>query len=270
MDTHLNMPNDPAPTIEERRLRLDEERLNLEKSFAKKWFSTFATVTVAFVAGVFGFVQQQVTIRASQQANIEAKARNELEWGFKVLELYLNKRDSFDIRKNPEEATKNLQALAAVAPLAVKGVLNAELSRLPPPETAGNDEARLNTLAAVAGVQQAIATAQPSAPAAPAVQPSSFTIYVQYPEGQGETAEKVRTLLAQRGYHAPGMERVAKVPERLEVRYYRPEQRAAAEALAREVAAAIGQPPEAAAAKLLKSSKPLPSGIMEVWLPRAS
>ena len=257
----------PTPlTPDERMAKVEELRLELEKSFAKKWFPTIVALTVAFVAGVFGFIQQQLTVGATTQATMETKSHNEHEWGFEVVQLYVTRQELFDITKNPEHASKNLQVLAAVAPDVVQSVLNAELSKVPS-ESAGNGN-RINTLTEAASVQSAIAAAKSPGGAAPSLQPSSFTIYLQYPDGGRDNAEKVQALLTRRGYHLLGVEQVRNVPTNLEVRYYRPEQRAIAEGLAKEVGDAIGQPQDKVTAKILLASKPLPAGIMEVWLPK--
>lgn len=265
-DESKKIETDPR-TLDERRVLLEEQRLLLERSFAKKWFPTLATLTIAFVAGVFGFVQQQISTGATDRATIESRTRSELEWGFKVIELYLTKRDElFDIAKNPERASRNLQALAAVAPTTVQGVLNAELSRIPPPANAENDASRLDALVSAAKVQSAIAATKGGEAASTVLQPADFTIYLQYPEGARDVAEKVQTWLIQRGYRVHGIEQVRKVPSRLEVRYYRPEQRPLAESLAKKLGEVTGQTTDKVNAKMLTTTKTLPTGIMEVWL----
>jgi hypothetical protein len=55
------------PTIEEQRLALDERRLELDRSFARKWLPTLATVMVGLVATIFGYVQQQVAVEATER-----------------------------------------------------------------------------------------------------------------------------------------------------------------------------------------------------------
>src|SRR5262245_43026423 len=97
-----------VPSMEERRFKLDEERLRLESSFARKWLPTLGTLVVGLWAGVFGFVQYNNTraqAKAAQDeaaakenlARIEARAKDEREWGFKVVEMYFNKRQLFDL-----------------------------------------------------------------------------------------------------------------------------------------------------------------------------
>ncbi len=255
-------------THEEKRIRLEEQRVQLEQSFAKKWLPTLAVLTVAFVAGIFGYVQQKINAGATDRATIEAINRNQLEWGFKAIELYVMKQEQFDMARDPERASKNLQALAAVAPDVVKGVLNAELSKIPAPTNGSDSNTRLDALAGVATVQAALAATESHHKTAAALQASSFTIYLQYPEDGRDTAEKVQSSLIQRGYKVPGLEQVSRAPSNLEVRYYRPEQREMAETLVREVGTAIGKAQEKTTVKMLATSKTLPSGIMEVWLPK--
>ena len=253
--------------VEERRLRLDEKRLLLDSSFARKWLPTLVILMAGLIAGMFSYVQQQNAIQATERARIEAQAKDEREWGFKVIEMYFSKHELFDLTKNSEQAALNLRVLAAVAPTAVQGVLNAERSRIPPPSGA-DDSNRLESLAAVAGVQDALANAGKSRQApASSFKPSDFTIYVQYPDGGRDTAVKTQSLLVNLGYRVPGIEQVGKAPSRLQVRYYRPDQRSYAGELATELGKGLNLPAGPDNAILVASSKQLPSGILEVWLP---
>lgn len=262
-----NERNDPQLSVEESRLHLDEKRLLLDNSFARKWLPTLVTLMVGLIAGMFSYVQQQNAIQATERARIEAQVKDEREWGFKVVEMYFSKREMFDLTKNAEQASLNLRVLAAVAPTAVQGVLNAERSRIPPP-TGADETSRLDSLAAVAGVQEALASAKQAGQApASSFRPSDFTIYVQYPDGGRDTAVKTQSLLVNLGYHVPGIEQVSKVPSRLQVRYYRPDQRSYAGELATELGKGLGLPTGPGDAILVASSRQLPSGILEVWLP---
>ncbi len=261
--------NDPEFSIEERRLLLDEQRLLLDNSFARKWLPTLATLMVGLIAAMFSYVQQQNAVQATERARIEARAKDEREWGFKVVEMYFSNRELFDLTKNPAQAGSNLRVLAAVAPTAVQGVLNAELSRIPPPKNL-DDVNRMDSLSAVAGVQAALESAkQQLAPRAtePEFKPANFTLYVQYPAGSRETAIKTQGLLDEIGFRVPGIEQVDTAPSRLQVRYYRPEQRAFAGELAIKLGQALNLSTTSDNAILVESAKQLPGGIMEVWLP---
>jgi hypothetical protein len=281
--------NDSQLPVEERRVRLDEKRLLLDNSFARKWLPTLVTLMAGLIAGMFSYVQHQNAIEATERARFDAteatdrarfdaieatkrarfdaQIRDEREWGFTVVEMYFSKRDIFDLTKNSEQAESNLRVLAAVAPKAVQAVLNGEGSRIPPPGGA-DDSNRLDSLAAVAGVQDALASARQSlqAPASD-FKPSDFTVYVQYPEGGRDTAENAQSVLVKLGYRVPGIEQVANVPSRLQVRYYRPDQRSYAEELATELEKYLNLPAGADNTIPVNSSKQLPSGILEVWLP---
>ncbi|OPY87082.1 MAG: hypothetical protein A4E72_01544 [Syntrophus sp. PtaU1.Bin208] len=273
-----NKGNDSQLSIEERRLRLDEKRLMLDNSFARKWLPTLVTLMVGLIAGMFSYVQHLNSLQATEraridsakatdQAQIEEQAKAEREWGLKVIEMYFSKREMFDLTKNSEQAALNLRVLAAVAPTAVQGVLNAERSRIPPPGGAA-DSKRLESLAAVAGVQNALASARQSRQSpASSFKPSDFTVYVQYPESGQDTAVKTQRLLVNLGYSVPGIEHVEKAPSRLQVRYYRPEQRSYAGKLATELGKELNLPAGPDNAIVVKSTKELPSGILEVWLP---
>jgi hypothetical protein len=259
--------NDSQLSVDERRIRLEERRLLLDNSFARKWLPTLVTVTVGLIAAMFSYVQQQNAIQETERARIDAQAKEEREWGFKVADMYFTKRELFDLTTNPEQAALNLRVLAAVAPTVVQGVLNAEQSRIPPPSGL-DDTNRLSSLAAVAGVQDALTNAGQSRQAtASNFKPADFTIYVQYLDGGRDTAVKTQTLLANLGYRVPGIEKVGKVPSRLQVRYYRPDQRSYAAELATELGTALKLPAGPDNAILVRSSKELPTGILEVWLP---
>ena len=117
----------PNSTFEEHRLRLEETRLALDNSFARKWLPTLATLMVGVIAAMFSYIQQQASIEETNRTRIEAKAKEEREWGFKVIEMYLSNREHFDLTKDPEAAASNLRVLAAVAPTAVRSVLNTEM-----------------------------------------------------------------------------------------------------------------------------------------------
>lgn len=249
---------------EERRFRLEEKRLDLDSSFAKKWLPTLATLMAVVIAAMFSYVQQQAPIEETKRAGIEAKAKDEHNWGIKVIEMYFDNHKLFDITRDPETASLNLRVLAAVAPTAVQGVLNAEQSRIPPP-TGNDDTNRIKSLAAVAGVQEALAAATPSRPLA---KPSDFTVYVQYVADDKDIASKAQSALRELGYRVPGIEKVEKVPSSLQVRYYHPEQKPLAGKLADELGKQLGLSTRPDTAVLLTSSKQLPGGILEVWIPR--
>jgi hypothetical protein len=257
--------------LEERRLALEEQRLALENSFAKKWFPIVAASMVPVVVAMIGLFQywdsQRVTKRLREESKIEASVKDEREWGLKVIEIYFSKRELFDLTKNPEQAESNLRFLAVVAPKAVQGVLNVEQSKIPPPNGV-NDLIRLNSLAAVAGVQDALVRAREldQVPAS-SFKPSDFTVYIQYPNGDKDTAIKTQRILANLGYRVPGIQKVAKVPSRLQVRYYLLGQRTYAGNLATKLGEELNLPASPDNAILVTSSKQLPSGILEVWLP---
>lgn len=259
--------NDALLPMEERRLHLEEMRLALDHSFARKWLPTLATIMVGAIAAMFSYVQQQASIEETKRARNEAKTNDEREWGFKVVEMYFNKREIFDLRKNPETAELNLRFLAAVAPKAVKGILDAEGTQIPPP-TDLDDTVRINSLAAVAGVQEALAAANPSnEPPGRGFKPSDFRVYVQYAASDQDIGLLAQSALIDLGYSVPGIEKVGKVPSRLQVRYYRPEQKSHAGELAGKIGKMLGLPASADNAILVISRKQLPRGILELWLP---
>jgi hypothetical protein len=262
--------NSPPPSIEQERLKLDHERLKLDTSFARKWFPTLVTLVVGFIAAIFGYVQHLSTKEVTEKAQIEATAKNEREWGFKVVEMYFSNRELFDFTKNPHQAADNLRVLSAVAPKVVQGLLNAELSRIPSPESQDEtkDAQRLESLAAVAQVQDALKSAKGAA-AEPTdgMKAEDFTVYIQYAAGSQAAALKAQETLESWGYRAPGIDQVGKVPSQLQVRYYRPDQEKIAKALLDRIGDALGLTANADNAVRVVSKRQLPSGILELWIP---
>jgi len=258
-------PSDHQPSgIEELRLKLDQERLRLESSFARKWLPGLATIVVAFVAGSFTYVEHRKTEEAAKRTQIETRAKDEREWGLKVVEMYFNKRELFDLTRNRDQAEDNLRILFAIAPpTAAKSVFAFAQARIPAPvvENEGNDSQRLQSLAAVARIQNAIKSAKGE------MKPSEFLVYIQYAEASRDLAAQAQKALQEQGFHAPGIEQVVKAPSRLQVRYYRHEQKDFAGDLATRLGKTLGLHATADNAIEVKSTKELPSGILELWLP---
>jgi hypothetical protein len=268
---YLNMGNQDnlqSLSLEERKLLVDERRLFLDSSFARKWLPTLATVVAGLIAAIFGYVEKQHSVEQTIRLNNDAKARGQNEWGVKVVEMYFNKRELFDLGKNPEQATANLRVLSAVAPDAVKGLLAAELERLSAPTGEVADSQRFETLAKVAQIQTDIGSAKGESPPSPAsFEPKDFMVYVQYVEGAKEIALRAQTALSQMGFKTPGVEQVRKGPSKLQVRYYRLEQRMFAEKLAKDIGLALGFPVTSDNVVQIATAKKLPPGILELWLP---
>jgi len=88
-----NKDNDSQLSVEERRLRIDENRLISDNSFSKKWLPTLVTLMVGLIAGMFSYVQQYSASQATVRARLEASFKAEREWGFKVIEMYFSKRE---------------------------------------------------------------------------------------------------------------------------------------------------------------------------------
>jgi hypothetical protein len=266
------------PDLEERRLRLQEAQLALENSFAKKWLPTLATCMAGIIAAMFNYGQHLASLQetervrmrteqAAKDAQIESKAKDEREWGFKIVEMYFDKHDFFDLTKNPQQAESNFRVFVTVAPTTLQDIFNVEKSKIPPPSVEVNVP-RLDSLAAVAGVQDALTAAAPkNNNLDKEFKPSDFTVYLQYPTGEVDVATTARGELSKLGFNAPGMEQVSNKLSRMEVRYYRPEQKTFASQLATNLGKALGLTADANNAVLLKSAKKLPEGIIEVWLP---
>ncbi len=255
------------PGIEERRLKLDEERLRLENSFARKWLSGLATIVVALVAGSFTYVEHRKTEESTERIKIETRAKDEREWGLKVVEMYFNKRELFDLTRNRDQAEDNLRILVKVAPPnAAKNVFAFAQARIPAPvvENEEDDSQRLQSLAAVARIQNAIKSTKGE------MKPSEFLVYIQYAEASRDLATQAQKALQEQGFYAPGIEQVRKAPSRLQVRYYRHEQKDFAGDLATRLGKTLGLHTTADNAIEVKSTKELPSGILELWIPQVT
>src|SRR5262249_19779821 len=129
------MGDDHDAALERDRLRLEEMRFELDRSFARKWWPTMATLMAGLIGAMFSYAQFRAKALDDRVMRDDAKVKDEREWGIKVVEMYFKNRDFFDLTKNSEAATSNLHVLAVVAPNAVQGVLNAEISRIPPPSS---------------------------------------------------------------------------------------------------------------------------------------
>ena len=258
-------------TIEERRLSLEEKRLALENSFAKKWFPALAAVTAPLIIAIIGYFQhldsRQVTERTqiqqreeTERARVDAALQDEREWGFKVVTMYISNRDIFDLRQNPDSASANLKVFAFVAPKAVQSVLDAEQARISGTSTQ-DITSRNKSLAAIASVQESLPNQSPEG----AFANSNFTIYIQYPKGAEAQANQLKGMLEEKGFRIPLARLVSESPSTLEVRYFRENQRHFAGQVSKDIASVMGIP---ANAQNARSGKPMPLGILEVWLPK--
>lgn len=255
-------------TIEEKRIQLEEKRLLLEDSFAKKWLPALATLMVGIVAGLISWTQQHSANQMTERIRIESNQRAELEYGFKVIEMYFDNRELFDLTSNPEQASSNLEVLVEVAPSVVKGVFLTEFNSIPLPGEI-DDSSRFKSLAAAASVQDALERVTKSNIVMKSdYQPSDFTVYIQYPDGQRESADLIQSFLESCGYHVPGIELVRNPPSRLQVRYYRTKQKSHSEDLSISLGRELNLITSADNAILVaNSNKELPDGILEVWIP---
>ena len=57
---------------------------------------TLAALMGGVVAAMFSYVQQQASIGESKRARIETKAKDEHNWGIKVVEMYFSNYELFD------------------------------------------------------------------------------------------------------------------------------------------------------------------------------
>jgi hypothetical protein len=97
-------------------------------------------------------------------------------------------------------------------------------------------------------------------------------VYFQFTGGSKTTAEALATALEKQGYLVPGQQQLASAQGLTEVRYFHPEDRAAAEQLAADAATdmksaglALSRPIEVRDLTKWSSQKP-PTGTLELWL----
>ena len=111
-----------------------------------------------------------------------------------------------------------------------------------------------------------------TAPAGPAAcDGGSPAVFTQYPTGNQGAARAVAEALAAAGWSMTPLDAVDAVPQRGEVRFYYPEQRSCAQALAEDAARALRragvETPGLGVISLAKAYRNLPRGRIELWLP---
>lgn len=122
-------------------------------------------------------------------------------------------------------------------------------------------EARYSEIERQASVLQASTALTTSGPQLPTV----FLHYAQ--DADRDRAAELQMELAGLGYKAPGVQHVSVAPRRMQIRYYKDDQRALAEALAAAVTKQLRltAPPELQS--LQRSFPKLPRDVLEIWFP---
>lgn len=248
--------------LEERRLKLDERKQALAESFPQKWgavaFGALATLAAAIVTGGFGYAQFREEQIHSAATDRTANAQRAIENDRMAVEMYFKYVD-----KGAETPAVQKRALL-VGNLAASTGVKQYFSDLARGQITGIVRAGDHASSpgeAAAGLPDLIA---PKA----AYSPSDFVVYVQYAKGQDRGVEAARAALTAAGATTPAAQAIdpAKVPERSWVRYYRPEHKAVAQKVAEILQARTGLHFNVAQLNL---GRPLPNGVMEVWLGKA-
>jgi hypothetical protein len=137
------------PSLDERRLLLEENRLRYENSFARKWFPTLAIIAVPLTTFIFSAFQYLDSRLQAQREKRQAASEKDREWRYKTVDFYFSRRNDFDLVKNPQQASRNLQVLSIFAPAEVARILSVEQNRV-------NIEQQVNAESVSAQSKQAI------------------------------------------------------------------------------------------------------------------
>lgn len=268
------MTTSEPKSLEERKFELELEKFKYEKSITKFLLTVSVPISLCFVTTGFGFVQwhsqREETKRLEAQRNsrlieesVAARERDQREWGIKIIELYLTKRDLFDFNKNPDTASVNLSALQSISPAVVAGMLRAELENIPRPGQA-NEPKRIKSLEAIEKVREGEITENKWIGDR---KPRDYKVFIQYGENNKLLSTKIGEVLSTMGFNVPASQIVQSTPDRVEIRYYRPEQAQFAMQLLADLQKAVPGVNGNGKVLQIKSKNRLPDGILEVWVP---
>ena len=250
--------------IEEQKLNNEQDKLAFEKSWRKILGSGFLAGVVALAVAGVGYWQSRIQeINRTTEADVAQKQQDGL-WGIKVLELYVTHPREFDPVASPATAQSNMSALVVAAPDLMKPILLKRQDSLVRTDALAVISPAINAIQSAIG--QSRGTAPPSVPGVPSgVNPSNFSVYIQYGSGAEEFATKFGKTMASNHFRVPDLEAVPQAPSVPEVRYYRPTQKPLSEWLAQQIdQESPGQP--SAIVKSIGSDNS-PDGIIEVWIP---
>ena len=265
--------------LDERRYRLDQERLlverrrlDLEESWPRKWgsvvLSAGATVSVAIIAASMSLMQtssakhdQKIAAsdrdRKDLRAAADALAQRQVENNRTALDMYFRY-----IAEKPEDQPHKVDHIQLVESIASDRTL---LDRLGAQQTKAVLETRagLKPSDVLAGQSDLIPQAKGHV-----YEPQDFTAYIQFFSPRDGDAGRVADVLRTLGMKVPGLQAmpVDKSPDRNQIRIYRAEHRPYAERLARYLKQQTGFD---FAIRTIGGGK-LPNGICEVWLGRTA
>ena len=260
--------------IERRKLEIEAEKLAIERSFAKKWFPTMLTGVIAFatvlINGTQIYIAHQERAKSDEQARVFAEAdqrQQDGQWGISVLELYITHPEGFDPSKSPVTAKQNLTALAVSAPDIMRPILQQRMDDIVRSPAGLNTES-LTAIASALGTGSTtdsgtdnLASLLPGWPQG--ANPADYSVYIQYGANSAAVATAFAQRLRDQHFRVPDLELVNQSTTTSEVRYYRPEQKPVADALA----SSLGN---GAISKFIGAGQNLPGGIIEVWIPASS
>ncbi len=126
----MSSMEESKPSLDERRLLLEENRLRYENSFARKWFPTLAIIAVPLTTFIFSSFQYLDSRLQTQREKRQEASEKDREWRYKTVDFYFSRRNDFDLVKNPQQASRNLQVLSIFAPAEVARILSVEQNRV--------------------------------------------------------------------------------------------------------------------------------------------
>lgn len=258
-----------GPSLEERRLALDERKQALEESWQKKWSAVIigaaATIAAAIISAGFGWVQHNED-EARAAGDAKQKHQDALLYDARAAEQQRRDNDRQAINlyfqymadgraDDPDRPAKAalIASIASTPQLLLRVILPQIDSRRSQGETP-SDAAR--------GLPNLI---QPKAQ----YEYTDFVGYVQYAHGDDaahQAANRLQAEIQSLGMTAPGVQGVQSVPNVNQIRIYRPQHRGLAANLAQALskqnlgAYCVTQVPNPSA---------LPNGIVELWIGKA-
>lgn len=267
--------------IEFEQMRANWAKVEAENSFLRRYAPIIFSAVISVVIAAATIVVDQ---RSAERAQAIQDQRWENERASNALRLFFENPDLFV----GEYGAQNLDLLKQTTPEAtMEAITSAVNERADRARLTASQEAEAVVSSAVQGADGATAAAvlarapelrrkaddrrydaierSPSRTlTAPSSRPSDFTVYLQYGAGSQESATRMQSGLVSAGYKVPGIDAELTAPQTPEVRYYLRSQAEAARQLAAQVERLAGRAP---ALQFVGTSRSLPDGILEVWLP---
>jgi hypothetical protein len=241
--------------LQERRLTLEERKQRLEESWPKKGggitLGAFATLAASAITASIAYYQHKSDAGAAQAAAGKELQLKQLENDRQAVTLFFqylaDKRES-DPRRQDEIG---LIASITTNPRILTPFRNAKVEAAV--ESGGSPSDALRGAPNLIAPQSTYRVEQ-------------FTAYIQYQRDSDPAktaADALQATLHGLGLSTPGLQRVANIPGRNEIRIYKPAHQVLAQTLARTLAADRNG---VYCIRQLPNPQSLPDGVMEFWI----